>query len=138
MARATTWLPPRLERDRGSTAIQMAIIFPFVILLILAGIQAFLWAYARNIAMTAAREGVSAGRMYEAGPADGTAKAQAALDDLAGNTLTKTSISTAGSTGERIRIRVQGRAMSLLPGLGVSVGATMSGPIERWTTPGED
>ncbi|MBC9731457.1 TadE family protein [Streptomyces sp. TRM68367] len=126
------------DRDRGSAPVQMAIIFPFVILLTLAAVQGFLWAYARNVAQTAAREGVSAGRMYEAGPGDGAVKAQAALDELAGNTLTGTAVSTAGSTDERIRIRVQGSALSLLPGVdGWTVSATMSGPVERWTTAGE-
>ncbi|MGW2748430.1 TadE family protein [Streptomyces sp. NPDC001450] len=123
------------ERDRGSSPIQVAIIFPFVILLTLAAVQGFLWAYARNVAYTAAREGVSAGRMYEAGPADGAAKAQDAAASLGGNILTEPQVSTAGSTQERIRIRVQGQAISLVPGVGGwTVSATVSGPIERWTT----
>ncbi|MFI1169169.1 TadE family protein [Streptomyces sp. NPDC020801] len=126
---------PRHEHDRGSSPVQVAIIFPFVILLMLAAVQGFLWAYARNVALTAAREGVSAGRMYEAGPSDGATKAQAAVDALGGNILTGPHISTDGSTPQRIRIRVQGQAISLIPGMsGWNVSATVSGPVERWTT----
>ncbi|WP_406054052.1 pilus assembly protein [Streptomyces sp. NBC_01077] len=123
------------DRDRGSSPIQVAILFPVVILLIFAIVQAFLAAYAHNVAATAAREGVSAGRMYGAGPGDGAAKARAAVNTLGGDLLVDARVSTAGSTTDRIRITVQGRAISLLPGMGGwPVTAAASGPVERWTT----
>ncbi|MCX5231371.1 TadE family protein [Streptomyces sp. NBC_00233] len=65
------------DRDRGSSPIQVAILFPIVIL-IFAIVQAFLAAYAHNVAATAAREGVAADRMYGAEPGDGAAKARSA------------------------------------------------------------
>ncbi|MFE5595459.1 TadE/TadG family type IV pilus assembly protein [Streptomyces sp. NPDC056549] len=123
------------ERDRGSSSIQVAVLFPVVILLVLAVVQGFLAAYARNVAETAAREGVSAGRMYEARPADGAAKARSAAEALGGNILIDASVSTAGSSASQIRITVQGRVISLVPGFqGWTVEATASGPVERWTT----
>ncbi|MDX2565089.1 pilus assembly protein [Streptomyces sp. TX20-6-3] len=123
------------DRDRGSSPIQVAILFPVVILLIFAIVQAFLAAYAHNVAQTAAREGVSAGRMYGAGPGDGAAKARSAVNALGGDILVDSHVSTAGSTAARIRITVQGRAISLLPGMGGwPVTASASGPVERWTT----
>ncbi|OKJ48140.1 hypothetical protein AMK27_39140 [Streptomyces sp. CB02009] len=115
----------------------MAILFPVVILLILAIVQGFLAAYARNVAATAAREGVSAGRMYEAGAGEGAAKARSAVNALGGGILVDARVSTAGSTADRISLTVEGRAISLVPGLsGWPVSASASGPIERWTTAG--
>ncbi|MFF1511912.1 TadE/TadG family type IV pilus assembly protein [Streptomyces sp. NPDC058326] len=126
------------DRDRGSSPIQVAILFPVVIMFLFAIVQAFLAAYAHNVAATAAREGVSAGRMYGAEAGDGAAKARTAADALGGGLLVDASVSTTGSTADRIRITVQGRAVSLVPGLGGwPVSASASGPVERWTTAGD-
>ncbi|MFJ8073899.1 TadE family protein [Streptomyces sp. NPDC096176] len=123
--------------DRGDTSIQMAIVFPFVILLTIAVVQASMWYYARNVALTAAREGVAAARVYESGPGAGAARAQDVLDRVAGNSLLGPTVSTAGSSAERIRIQVSGTAPSLLPGVpGLTITQSASGPVERWTTGG--
>ncbi|MFH8627535.1 TadE family protein [Streptomyces vietnamensis] len=130
-------LPQAHDRDRGSTPIQVAIIFPVVILLIFAVVQGFTIAWAHNAVATAAREGVSAGRMYEAKAGDGAAKARKAAADLGGNLLTGVGVSTAGTTRERMSIHVEGQAVSLVPGLkSITVRSSASGPIERWTTAG--
>ncbi|TXS06940.1 pilus assembly protein [Streptomyces sp. col6] len=123
--------------DRGDTSVQMAIVFPFIILLTIAVVQVSLWYYARNVALTAAREGVAAARVYESGPGAGAARAQDVLGRIAGNTLLGPSVSTGGSSAERIRIQVTGRAPSLLPGVpGLTITQSASGPVERWTTGG--
>ncbi|MET8213691.1 TadE family protein [Streptomyces sp. NPDC005373] len=127
----------RARGDRGSSPIQAAIVFPVVIVITFILLQGVMWAYARNIAYTAARSGVAAGRVYEASPADGSAHAQRALDDLAGNMLTGTSVSTAGSTQDTMRVHVSGQALSMLPGFHLTVQATVSGPIEHWSVEGE-
>ncbi|MER5951220.1 TadE family protein [Streptomyces sp. NPDC001904] len=128
-------LPARLADDRGSSPIAMAIVFPVVLLVTIAAVQGFLYAYARNVAYTAAREGVSGGRMYQATPGQGAATARAALSELSGDVLVDARVSTAGSSAEQIQIQVTGRAISLVPGLGGwSVSASASGPVERWTT----
>nr|WP_307671814.1 TadE family protein [Streptomyces sp. V4I2] len=115
----------------------MAIVYPFVLLATIAVIQASMWYYARQIALTAAREGASAARAYQASPADGTAKAREVLGRSAGDSLVGYSVSTAGSTGERVRIQVTGTAQSMIPGLsGLRVSQSASGAVERWTVPG--
>ncbi|GHG04219.1 TadE family protein [Streptomyces filamentosus] len=132
-------LPAQHDLDRGSAPIQVAIIFPVVILIIFGIVQGFTIAWAHNAVATAAREGVSAGRMYGAGPGDGAAKARKATADLGGNLLTSVSVSTAGTTRDRMSIRVEGQAVSLVPGLkSISVSSAASGPIEQWTTAGDD
>ena len=129
-------LRARAGDDRGDAAIQMAIVFPFVILLTIAVVQASMWYYARNIALTAAREGVTAGRLYQASPADGTARAREILQRLAGDNLRGAQVSTS-STTTQVRITVTGSVPSMLPGIGgLHIAHAASSPRERWTTPG--
>ncbi|MGW4823515.1 TadE/TadG family type IV pilus assembly protein [Streptomyces sp. NPDC004227] len=136
--RLTAWWQGRRWRDdRGDTSIQMAIIFPFVLLATVAVIQASMWYYARQIALTAAREGLTAARAYQSSPADGAAQARNVLGRTAGDSLSGYSVS-AGSDGQRVRVQVSGTALSMIPGVpGLQVTQSASGPVERWTIPGE-
>jgi Flp pilus assembly protein TadG len=130
------WRGRRWREDRGDTSIQMAIIFPFVLLATVAVIQASMWYYARQIAQTAAREGLTAARAYESSPADGAAQARDVLGRVAGDSLRGYSV-VASSDGQRVRVQVSGTAMSMIPGLsGLQVTQSASGPVERWTVPG--
>jgi Flp pilus assembly protein TadG len=127
------WQGRRWRDDRGDTSIQMAIIFPFVLIATVAVIQASMWYYARQIALTAAREGVSAARAYQQGPADGAAQARNVLGRTAGDSLSGYSVA-ASSDGQRVRIQVSGTALSMIPGVpGLEVTQSASGPVERWT-----
>lgn len=78
-----TWAEPgqhtgrcRGHGDRGESSIQMAIVFPFVIVLTVAVVQAAMWFHARNVALTAAREGVAAARTYQSPESAGAARAR--------------------------------------------------------------
>ncbi|MCC3655759.1 pilus assembly protein [Streptomyces sp. S07_1.15] len=127
----------RCRGDRGDASVQMAIVFPFVIIVTVAVVQASQWYFAREIALTAAREGLAAARTYGAGPGDGAARARSVLNRIAGDSLRGAAVSTAGSDGQRIRIQVSGRAPSMLPGIAdLTITQSASGPVERWTTPG--
>ncbi|MCX4598273.1 pilus assembly protein [Streptomyces sp. NBC_01549] len=136
--RLTDWWQGRRWRDdRGDTSIQMAIIFPFVLLATVAVIQASMWYYARQIALTAAREGLTAARAYQSSPAAGAAQAQDVLGRSAGDSLRGYSVS-ASSDGQRVRVQVSGTALSMIPGVsGLQITQSASGPLERWTVPGE-
>jgi Flp pilus assembly protein TadG len=123
------------NRDRGSVSLEIAILGPVLLLLILSIVQAGLWFYARSLALAAAQEGVAAARSYQAHPASGISRAQSFLDEQAGDSLTDTTVSSAGSTPTRIRIEVTGRALSVLPGIpGLQVTQGAEGPVERFTT----
>ncbi|MGW0332251.1 TadE/TadG family type IV pilus assembly protein [Streptomyces sp. NPDC003011] len=126
------WRGRRWGDDRGDTSIQMAIVYPFVLLATIAVIQASMWYYARQIALTAAREGLTAARTYQASPADGTARAREVLDRTAGDSLRGYTV-VASVDGQRVRMQVSGTAVSLIPGVsGLSVTQSASGPAERW------
>ncbi|MDQ0605787.1 Flp pilus assembly protein TadG [Streptomyces canus] len=131
------WRGRRWHEDRGDASLQMAIVYPFILLATIAVIQASLWYYARSIALTAAREGLTAARAYEASPADGTTKAREVLGRAAGDSLLGYTVTTTGSTAERVRIEVSGTAQSMIPGVaGLRVSQSASGAVERWTVPG--
>ncbi|MCZ4603517.1 pilus assembly protein [Streptomyces sp. Lzd4kr] len=131
----TWWRGRRWRDDRGDASIQMAIIFPFVLLAAVAVVQASMWFYARQIALTAAREGVSAARAYESSPAEGAALARDVLTRTAGDSLTGYSVA-ASSDGQRVRVEVSGSALSMIPGVsGLQITQSASGPVERWTVP---
>ncbi|MEV5645052.1 TadE family protein [Streptomyces flaveolus] len=132
---AAWWRGRRWADDRGDASIQMAIVYPFVLLATIAVIQASMWYYARQIALTAAREGVTAARAYQAGPGDGTAQAREVLGRTAGDSLRSPSV-TAGSDGTRVRVQVSGIAQSMIPGVpGLTITQSASGPVERWVQP---
>ncbi|MBK3623710.1 pilus assembly protein [Streptomyces sp. MBT49] len=115
----------------------MAIVFPFVLLTTVAVIQASMWYYARQIALTAAREGLTAARSYQSDPAEGAARARQVLGRTAGDSLLGYSVSVS-SDGQRVRVHVSGTAMSMIPGVsGLQVTQSASGPVERWTEPAE-
>ncbi|WP_458248844.1 TadE family protein [Streptomyces sp. MAI_2237] len=131
------WRSRRWAEDRGDTSIQMAIVFPLVLLVTLAVIQASMWYYARQIALTAAREGATAARAYQASPADGAARARSVLGRTAGDSLRGYSVA-ASSDGQRVRLIVTGHALSLIPGIpGLHISQSATGTVERWTNPGE-
>lgn len=132
-----TWRARDRYGDRGEAAVQMAIIFPFVLLATIAVVQASMWYYARQIALTAAREGLTAARSYQSGPGDGAAQARDVLGRTAGDSLRSYSVA-ATSDGQRVRVEVSGTAVSMIPGIaGLQISQSASGPVERWTIPGE-
>ncbi|MGW1894136.1 TadE/TadG family type IV pilus assembly protein [Streptomyces sp. NPDC002004] len=134
----TWWQGIRWRDDSGDASVQMAIVFPFILLAAVAVIQASMWYYARAIALTAAREGVAAARAYHASPADGAARAREVLGRTAGDSLLSAGVSTADSNAQQVRIQVYGTAQSMIPGIGgLRITQSASGAVERWTLPGE-
>jgi Flp pilus assembly protein TadG len=131
--RLKDWWQGRTWRDdRGEASLQMAIVFPVVLLATVAVVQASMWYYARQIALTAAREGAAAARAYQAGPSDGAARARSVLARTAGDSLRGYSV-TATSNGERVSVQVTGTAVSMIPGLsGLRISQSASGTVERW------
>ena len=135
LPRAVRDLVARLREgeDRGDTSIEMAIVFPFVILFTMMIVQACMWYYAREVAQSAAREGVVAARTYGSSASTGVARADQAAARLGGNSLGNPHASSAGSTATRITITVTGLAPSLIPGVpGFSVHQSASAPVEKW------
>lgn len=132
MARSRTTAGP-WRPDAGSASLEIAILGPALLLLIFTIVQAGLWFYARSLALAAAQEGVAAARGYHAPYGAGVGRAQAFLQRTAGDSLQGATVS-ATATGTTVRIQVQGRALSVLPGVpGLPVSQAAQGPVERFT-----
>ncbi|WP_216699332.1 TadE family protein [Actinotalea ferrariae] len=135
--RATSRRHPGAARDAGSASVEVAILFPVVLLVITAIVQYGLWFHARSIALAAAQEGVTAARLYQADPAAGPDRARAFVETHGSDTLTEVTATATVPGRDQIGIQVTGRALSLLPGIpGLAVSQSAEGPVERFTTAG--
>ncbi|QHV83461.1 TadE/TadG family type IV pilus assembly protein [Streptomyces sp. 604F] len=120
--------------DRGFGSVEFAVLAVVVLALIFTSIQVGLYYHARKVAQSAARQGVETGRQLGSTPGDGVAQAQTFLARFGGS-VQGPSVSSAGSTTEKIRITVRGRVATLVPGLTLDVVQHADAPTERWTTP---
>lgn len=119
--------------DTGSITLEIVIAFPVAMLGVLLSINAALWYHARDIALAAAQEGVRTGRAYHANPAAGGPTAVAFARTVGHGLLLDPSADTHGTTSTTVVIHVRGQAVSLVPGLHLSIDQVARGPIERFT-----
>jgi Flp pilus assembly protein TadG len=124
--------------ERGAATLELVVLFPVLLLIIFGVIQGALYYHGRNVALAAAEQGVRAGRTDGAGDPAAVAAQQARqfladtgeLDNLTGLVITPTVV------GDRVRVTVTARTVSLLPGLpGPRVSQSASGSLERFTSP---
>lgn len=126
------------RRDDGSATLELAILAPVVLLLTFAVVQAALYFHARNLALAAAREGVTAARSYTAPPGAGVQRANTFLAVHAGDSLREPRVDPGGSTATLVRIEVTGTALSVLPGVpNLPVRQVAHAERERLTSEGQ-
>ena len=127
----------RTTGDRGSVSLELAIVFPALLLIVTALIQYALWFHARSLALAAAQQGVSVARAYHSTPAAGRGSALAFIADHGADTLLNPDVTTASPATGQVQVVVKGRAVSVLPGVaGFAVSQSAAGPLERFTTAG--
>ncbi|QNG50456.1 pilus assembly protein [Pseudonocardia petroleophila] len=104
-----------------------------MLLIILAVVQVALLFYAGQLALTAAQDAVRVGRLYEADPTLNAARdhATAFLDRAAGTALQNVIVTADVDAAGTVRVRVEGDALSLVPGVPLSVAREAVGGIER-------
>ncbi|WP_029429677.1 TadE/TadG family type IV pilus assembly protein [Blastococcus sp. URHD0036] len=112
---------------------ELAVLFPVVLLLIMTLIQAALWFYSRSVALGAAQEGAREGRVQPTSTDRAETAAEDFLDQTGEGLLTGSEVTVAATPGS-IEVTVTGTSISLFPGLsGWSITQTASGPVERPT-----
>ncbi|PSL01382.1 TadE-like protein [Haloactinopolyspora alba] len=123
-------------RERGAATLEIAIVFPIVLLITFGVIEGALWYHARNVALAAAEEGVRAATGDGGTPGAGVEEARDfALRAGADDTLSAVTVSST-STPSEVSITVTGHSLTLFPGWsGHEVTQTASGPVERFTSP---
>jgi Flp pilus assembly protein TadG len=120
--------------DRGGAVIELAILFPAIILVVFGAVQIAVYYTARTLALTAAQAAVSAERQHDAEPGDGQEHAQEFLAQ-AGDWLTNAEVSDPVYTGGQVGYVVTGTAITLVPGITWEIQQTAHGTREEFTTP---
>ena len=132
--------PPRQRapaRDRGSVSVELAIVFPVLLVIVTALIQYALWFHARSLALAAAQQGVAVARAYGSTPVAGRDSALAFVTDHGAHTLLSVSATASNPAVGQVQIVVTGRSLSVLPGVaGLAIRQSATGPVEKFTTEG--
>ncbi|MBD0673023.1 TadE/TadG family type IV pilus assembly protein [Streptomyces sp. CBMA156] len=119
-------------------SLSLAIVFPVVLLLLMLVVQAALLWYDRQVALTAAREGVDAGRV-QGNATDGEkneAAQRQARDFLDRQGVHEYTVGTEGSTADTIRVTVRLTPPLLIPGLRApALTQFAEAPRERFVPP---
>jgi Flp pilus assembly protein TadG len=115
----------------------MAFIAPVFLLMIFAIIEVALWMHARDVALAAAREGVSDLRTATAGQQASAFEAsvkQAALQSARtlGDIQNPTAEAEYDQADGRVVVTVSGGVIDLIPGWDLSVSESVSGLIENF------
>lgn len=119
----------RLRSERGMTTIQVAILFPAVLLWLMLIVQYGLWWHAKQVANAAAAEAVDAAQVSDGSAAEGEAAASRYLAQ-SGN-LDNITV-TVDRQPTVVVAEVRGDAPQLVPGFSWSVTARSQAPVERF------
>lgn len=119
----------RHRDERGMTTIQVAILFPVVLLWLMLIVQYGLWWHAKQVANAAAAEAVAVAQVPTGTEADGDAAARRFVDQ-SGN-LTNVTI-VVSREPDLVVVEVRGDAPRLVPGFEWSVTARSYAPVERY------
>lgn len=136
MSPAALLLPPDRGERGGAAGVEMALLWGVLMLLILAVVQIALLFYAGQLALTAAQDGLRSGRAYSTEPITDAARrdTESFLARAAGTTLTDVTVTTTvDNTEGLLTVRVTGTAMSLIPGVPLSITREAVGGLERPT-----
>lgn len=121
----------RTVGERGSATLEITILFPALLLMICAIVQAGLWFYARNVALAGAQEGVRAVAAAAGSSGQGQEAAMSFINRAGGDWLT--GVTVTASRGTVATVTVAGTALSLVPGMNLDVRQSATLPVERIT-----
>lgn len=126
--------PRRRAAERGSAAVELVLLTPLIMVCVLVVVQFALWQHARHVLLAAAQEGARAARAQGATAEDGRVRAQNYIGQI-GPDLVSAPVIEVDRSVDEVTVRIRGHAVTILPGLPLSVTATSAGPIERFRSP---
>jgi Flp pilus assembly protein TadG len=125
----------RGERDRGSSSVEFAILFPIIVALLFAGPQLALWYFAREAADAAAHAGARAASISGAAAGAGREAADQYLARLGTGAITQYSVAEqATATTVTVHVTAEVPNVIPLPGFSPTVDVTVVRGKERFTT----
>ena len=119
--------------DRGSSTLELVIVFPVVLLIICGGITAALFFHARNVALAAAQEGLRDASAVNGTGVDGEQRARQFLDQAGGNDVLRDINVTRDMGPNWATVTVTGKSLTLVPGMTLRIEQSATGPVERFT-----
>jgi Flp pilus assembly protein TadG len=125
-------VPSRPRTDRGASAVELAILWPAILLLIFGAVQAATYFTARAVALSAAQVAVTTQRQHQASDGAGEQRARAFLT-RSGDWLRDWDVTQTGLTTDWVEFTVTGDALSLVPGVTWRVSQNARGTLERLT-----
>lgn len=119
--------------ERGSTTLETVVLWPAVFLLIFGIVHAGLWFHARNVALSAAREGVRVASLHDG--SGGAARAAAFLTATTDGSVMRVGDIRETTNSGTVTVTVTGSSTTLIPGWRVDVSQSATAPIRRWSAP---
>ena len=124
-----------MRDETGSVSLQVAVVYPFALLLILIAIQAVLWQHGAAVARAAAQDGARAARLEGATAQHGEARARSILAS-SGQLLDDVRV-RAQRSSDRATVDVSARSVGVIPFVRPLVHAVAASPTERYRPPDE-
>lgn len=122
----------RLRRDEsGSTALEVAIIFPAALLLITMTVQVALWQHASHVASASAQEAGRVARSSVGTSELARGRAMQALSSWGPSAVLDPEVDVTEDAGTAT-VTVRGVAPRVVPGVRLAVVATSGGPLETF------
>ena len=123
---------------RGSATLEIVVLFPAVLLATFGLVQGALYYHARDVALAAATDGLTAARSRSGSAEEGRRAALTFLRRAGGDDVLPASAVRSERRATTATVVVSGQAVSLVPGVpGWPVEQAASGPVERFTRTGE-
>jgi Flp pilus assembly protein TadG len=107
------------------------VLVPVVMLLVLSVVQFVLWGHAEQVVQLAAAEANDAASVYGGTSATGERVAESVLSG-AGSSVEGASVVVRQDAAGATSVHVTGRSPAVLPGLDLSVSASVLGPRQRF------
>jgi Flp pilus assembly protein TadG len=131
--------------DRGSSAVELAVLAPALMMICMLILQFGMWFNARQSALAAAQAGAAVARQEAASKpgtwqADAQSTARQYYQKLNSRLLRQVNAATATAAGGNVYVTVSGQvAVSVFPffGLHLTVSATAGGPVECFRPAGQ-
>lgn len=121
--------------DRGSMVLETLIIYPAVLLLTFAMVQATVFFHARNVARNVANAAVMTARVDGATAEDGVAVGTAQLERAGGASLIRGGAVAVDRGPATVTATVTGSVIAVIPLVpGWSLTQTATGPVERFVS----
>jgi Flp pilus assembly protein TadG len=116
----------------------MVIAVPLLMLLILLIVQFAVWEHATAVAQATAEEALAAARVQGGTAAAGQQRARQVLGQIGSAVLAGPHITvTRSAATATVQITATAERVLPVPGLNLPVTITVTGPVERFTTPGQ-